>query len=668
MAKIIPDYWSNLGLPLEADERSIKRAYAQRLKLLDPAVQTEAFAQLRADYELALRHVREGWQFYELAIEEDVEQDTSVLPEIETPAIQIEPVVQSEQPTKPEVDTAIAEASLSGEPKEKDTAPSDKLLHEPDAIIDPQLAARLSHENFRAALSDIGLIELKRIRVTLEHALTIEGMNGLTSRDEFERLVVQGVVDRGYGRHTGAVFFAALSVFQWDQLGDRQFQQFGVAAWALIRYVDAASLLNESEQNTWSWLAYKPHAVHLPFMKNFDAKFGLDSALAALFCNEGEWQEWHALLEVAAVEPEAVNFNLPEKKLPGKAKNKTLPSWRIDYGVIAPFATVIGILVGLYLVFSSLGNKQQAQAFTRCDQVMSSIMEQKWRDVSDDNLREALQCSFARPPIMCSDRDALQSLAVTYGRLRHGTLHALKEGSYLSYGLPDQFLFHTSSGLSFQLKEGVCPYSTELLDSGRWLDMEDAKATARYALHMKACLTSGKTANNSYSHESPQSSFATRILENLDIETTDRRLSTTRQTATIALSSLTRPVKIALTDRVIYPNKPWPQCAANQSDLMARIITKESDFNRYNLEVSVLMRRLGILPSETDANQVKHPLLDLPKSSTSPSSPAWVANNSSSAAAAATAAAAAATAAAAAAAAAAADAAMAPRRASSATQ
>lgn len=51
----VPWFLQQLGLPPGADERAIKRAYAQRLKKIDMATDIEGFAHLRKAYEAALQ-------------------------------------------------------------------------------------------------------------------------------------------------------------------------------------------------------------------------------------------------------------------------------------------------------------------------------------------------------------------------------------------------------------------------------------------------------------------------------------------------------------------------------------------------------------------------------------------------------------------------------------
>ena len=55
-----PPFLTALGLSHDADERAVKRAYAQRLKRIDQANVPEGFQALRTDYDNALRWV--AWQ------------------------------------------------------------------------------------------------------------------------------------------------------------------------------------------------------------------------------------------------------------------------------------------------------------------------------------------------------------------------------------------------------------------------------------------------------------------------------------------------------------------------------------------------------------------------------------------------------------------------------
>ncbi|MET0351310.1 MAG: hypothetical protein ABW067_16070, partial [Rhizobacter sp.] len=83
-----------LGLDADADDRAIRRAYAQRLKQIDPAVDPAAFQALREDYEAARQWA--AWR----ARREDVEAP-------ETSPVEPDPLPPVEAPAEPPVEVPV---------------------------------------------------------------------------------------------------------------------------------------------------------------------------------------------------------------------------------------------------------------------------------------------------------------------------------------------------------------------------------------------------------------------------------------------------------------------------------------------------------------------------------------------------------------------------------
>lgn len=83
----LPWFLELLSLPPHADERAVRRAYATRVKLIDPATDPAAFARLREAYEAA-----RAWAADE---EHGVEQEAAAAP---PPALS-EPVPSVDAPS-----------------------------------------------------------------------------------------------------------------------------------------------------------------------------------------------------------------------------------------------------------------------------------------------------------------------------------------------------------------------------------------------------------------------------------------------------------------------------------------------------------------------------------------------------------------------------------------
>ncbi|EIM01437.1 J domain-containing protein [Rhodanobacter denitrificans] len=104
-----------LGLAADADERAIKRAYAQRLRATRPEDDPQGFQRLHAAYQAALQHCR-ACMTGELAASPDPPMDRSVLVPTRSEPLPVAP----EPPTLPHIDpdafcTAAFELAAAGD-------------------------------------------------------------------------------------------------------------------------------------------------------------------------------------------------------------------------------------------------------------------------------------------------------------------------------------------------------------------------------------------------------------------------------------------------------------------------------------------------------------------------------------------------------------------------
>jgi hypothetical protein len=166
----MPWHLEELGLPAHADMVAVRRAYAQRLKAIDPAADPAAFERLRAAYEAA-----RAW----CAQHEAADTDASSLLE---PATSMEPGAPGESPPVPTPDQAAAHAI-------------------------GQLRAGLPR-----AVGDEGVRDLLQLIVgTLRFGY-------VDAPGQFEDMLVDSLRDACIERRA-ALFDAAATVFHWDEVG-----------------------------------------------------------------------------------------------------------------------------------------------------------------------------------------------------------------------------------------------------------------------------------------------------------------------------------------------------------------------------------------------------------------------------------------------------------------
>lgn len=174
----LPWFLELLSLPPHADERAVRRAYATRVKLIDPATDPAAFARLREAYEAA-----RAW-----AADEDhgVDHDTAAepLPALTEPA--------------PSVDTPSADP----------TAP-------PYAAINPQEQA-------------VRLVDRMTARIASSEATDIRGeLDACTAELRLQYIDAPGIFEdvfidrlaRGLFEKRPYVFTLAMAHFHWQEIG-----------------------------------------------------------------------------------------------------------------------------------------------------------------------------------------------------------------------------------------------------------------------------------------------------------------------------------------------------------------------------------------------------------------------------------------------------------------
>lgn len=173
----MPWFLELLELPPHADERAVRRAYAVRVKLIDPAIDPAGFARLREAYEAARAWVAD--EDHEVAVESP-------------PFAVKEPV-------------PVTEAA----------AVTDETLAPPIVVVNPQEQAIRLIDRFAGR---IAYEPNEVIRAELEACTTALRLQYIDAPGIFEEVLIDRLA-RGLIRKRVAVFAAASEHFRWQEIG-----------------------------------------------------------------------------------------------------------------------------------------------------------------------------------------------------------------------------------------------------------------------------------------------------------------------------------------------------------------------------------------------------------------------------------------------------------------
>lgn len=198
-----------LGLPGDADERAVRKAYAQHLKQIDQAREPERFQQLRQAYEAALAWV------------------LSKATAAETETAETQPIQQAPRD----------EGAASQTPASQAAGPVPEAM--PGAWFDDETLRLGAEAVFTAFLDNLPLLprplwDTQWARVALSRALEDPRLVNLQARTVFESCVALHLV-RGWRPGHEDLFTAAVEIFEWEQ--DR---------YRLAQFAQAGRILDEA--------------------------------------------------------------------------------------------------------------------------------------------------------------------------------------------------------------------------------------------------------------------------------------------------------------------------------------------------------------------------------------------------------------------------------------
>ncbi len=526
MSTLGPDFLQRLGVVPDADERSVKRAYARILKGIDQVSESGRFEQLRSDYVNALEFVKNKPSPQGL-------NRTSTQPgpdHAKTPS-PLDPTTESKERGIGERadDPASSDQSTGLEPPKLSQAP--EPTHEEIAQAELQL--------FMKAIFALAASDRKGLTTCLQNQLLRDALVPLDVRDCFELALLRALARRQFVQHSGPLLLVTAEVFGWHTSDNRRPESCGKDGQLLARLLDDAHWGPTQIAERWILLAGEPIAKSAAQLLKESEEFESKSPLLfEYFFSDDHLLRW---VFVRDYRP------LYQRVIVGLLR-RYRQSPLLQF--VTPLGGFIAVTALVLMGLSSLGVKQAKQRNAVCDGLYASLIASKWRDVSFESIGGLETCAATAPPTICSDRDELMKILQLHRKL-------VANASYTSF-FHQGLNLRTRDGLGYAFTgENVCDGAWSLAAQGNWIDFGDEAAARQLMKTIASCPTlrgfgDGNTQN------------LLKFLKRLDIWPDHPQ---NPKGGVIAYQSIVTPTPEANPDTVLLRRKVWPLCVASDNDL-----------------------------------------------------------------------------------------------------
>lgn len=325
MSQLAPHFLARLELGLDADSKSIRRAYARELKLVDQENDLSGFQMLREAYEAALEWARHG--------------GAQAAPAWPPPQPQPEKVPAPTQPV------AVPQ---TGAPQLTPAPPLASPIENPHTLAET-VFARFTVNIKR--IVDLGLLkDPSLLEAEIRHRLADDELLNISARSLFEAHVARLLIG-DWTLEAGPLFGAAALVFGWEK-DRRRLQQFGHAGAFLDRAIDERAMFQAQnmveltmQRNVMARLRQPDRPATLQirrdmvYLERMIARF---PSLMAIMVSRDTVEQWRALaLKPAPAQAEAVVDTMPEPVLAGHSNRRRFDGAWLFFALLAVLYVVM---------------------------------------------------------------------------------------------------------------------------------------------------------------------------------------------------------------------------------------------------------------------------------------------------------------------------------------
>jgi hypothetical protein len=339
MSQLAPHFLARLELGLDADSKSIRRAYARELKLVDQENDLSGFQMLREAYEAALEWARHGGA-----------QAAPAWP------------AQQPQPEKVAAPSQPAAVPQAGEPVQAPPPPPAAAPQQKPAIplaipiADPHALAETVFARFTVNIKrivDLGLLkDPSLLEAEIRHRLADDELLNISARSLFEARVARLLLG-DWTLEAGLLFGAAALVFGWEK-DRRRLQQFGHAGAFLDRAIDERTMFEAQnmveltmQRNVMARLRQpqRPAIVQIRrdmvYLERMVARF---PSFLAIMVSRDTVEQWRTLaLKPAPAQAAAVADTMPEPVLAGHSNRRRFDGAWLFFALLA--ALYVGMII-----------------------------------------------------------------------------------------------------------------------------------------------------------------------------------------------------------------------------------------------------------------------------------------------------------------------------------